>query len=90
VTSFLHLQEMCLSWMADWALSALTQCHALPEPAPGRLSRLLNRLMGRVGHSSPLTGHLPDQTALHDTPAKVRDLGLALVEVRCDERLDAR
>jgi hypothetical protein len=33
---------------------------------------------------SVLTGQLPDQAALHGVLAKVRDMGLGLVEVRCD------
>jgi hypothetical protein len=37
-----------------------------------------------------LAGDLPDQAALHGALAKVRDLGLPLLEVTCDERDDRR
>ncbi len=37
-----------------------------------------------------LAGDLPDQAALHGALVKVRDLGLPLLEVTCDERDDRR
>jgi hypothetical protein len=35
-----------------------------------------------------LTGSIVDQTALHGVLAKIRDLGLPLSEVRCEEVID--
>jgi hypothetical protein len=36
--------------------------------------------------ASVLTGHLPDQAALHGVLIKVRDLGLMLITVECKEQ----
>ena len=37
-----------------------------------------------------LAGDLPDQAALHGALIKIRDLGLPLLAVTCDERNDQR
>jgi mannose-6-phosphate isomerase-like protein (cupin superfamily) len=37
-----------------------------------------------------LAGHLPDQASLHGTLTKVRDLGLTLISVQCQDAQDMR
>jgi hypothetical protein len=40
----------------------------------------------RENGASVLTGHLPDQAALHGVLTKVRDLGLILISVHSEDR----
>ena len=40
----------------------------------------------RENGASVLTGHLPDQAALHGVLTKVRDLGLILISVDSEDR----
>ena len=42
-------------------------------------------ITNRENGEAALAGHLPDQAALHGVLTKVRDLGLTLILVQCEE-----